>query len=517
MFRSPYPDVVLPAGTLTEVVFGRARDRLYQAALVDATTGRALTYGDLLDRVRRVAAGLAALGIRKGDVVLLTSPNSPEFAVVFHAVAILGAIVSPANPANTSHEIAHQLLDAGATLAVTTAALADKVRAAIDESRLPVELVTIDAVPGTRSLAAIERDADPPAVAIDPAQDVVVLPYSSGTTGLPKGVMLTHRNLIANLVQIDAVEQTQWRAIVGVLPFFHIYGMVVILNLGLMRGATVVTLPRFEFEPFLKVLQDWRIEVAHIVPPVAVALAKHPAVDNYDLSQLKCLFSGAAPLGAELTDAVYERLRVTVRQGYGMTEASPATHYTGPGYERAGKTGRLLPCTECRVVDSETGRDLGAGEAGEVWVRGPQVMKGYLNNPEATARTVDTDGWLHTGDIGVVDTDGHLSVVDRLKELIKLKGFQVAPAELEAMLLKHPRIADVAVIPVPDADAGEVPKAIVVARGAITADEVIAFVHAEVAHYKRIRYVEFIDAIPKSASGKILRRVLVERERVARA
>ncbi len=258
MFRSPYPDVVLPAGTLTEVVFGRARNRLYQAALVDATTGRALTYGDLLDRVRRVAAGLAALGIRKGDVVLLTSPNSPEFAVVFHAVAILGAIVSPANPANTSHEIAHQLLDAGATLAVTTAALADKVRAAIDESRLPVELVTIDDAPGTRSLAAIERDADPPAVAIDPAQDVVVLPYSSGTTGLPKGVMLTHRNLIANLVQIDAVEQTRWRAIVGVLPFFHIYGMVVILNLGLMRGATVVTLPRFELEPFLKVLQDWR-------------------------------------------------------------------------------------------------------------------------------------------------------------------------------------------------------------------------------------------------------------------
>jgi acyl-CoA synthetase (AMP-forming)/AMP-acid ligase II len=517
VFHSPYPDVTLPAKTLTEVVLGGAAAYPDRVALVDGVTGRALRYGELLEQVRRLAAGLAELGIRQNDVAMLVAPNSPEFAVVFHALVRVGAIVTPANPANTSSELAHQLVDASARLVFTTAALIEKVRAAIGETRRAIEIVTIDEAPGARSLAAVARDADPPAVVVDSAEDVVVLPYSSGTTGLPKGVMLTHRNLIANLVQIDSVETMEWRAVVGVLPFFHIYGMVVILNIALMRGATVVTLPRFELEPFLKVLQDWRIAIAHIVPPVAVALAKHPAVDRYDLSALECLFSGAAPLGAELTDAVYQRFGATVRQGYGMTEASPATHYTAPGKERAGKTGLLLPLTECRVVDPESQLELSAGAPGEIWVRGPQVMKGYLNNPEATARTVDADGWLRTGDIGVVDADGHLTVVDRLKELIKVKGFQVPPAELEALLLKHPRIADCAVIPVPDDDAGEVPKALVVARDALTADEVIAFVHAQVAHYKRVRYVEFIDAIPKSPSGKILRRVLVERERAAHA
>jgi acyl-CoA synthetase (AMP-forming)/AMP-acid ligase II len=288
------------------------------------------------------------------------------------------------------------------------------------------------------------------------------------------------------------------------------------MNFGLMRGATIVTMPRFEFEPFLKVLQDWPIALAHIVPPVAVALAKHPVVDNYKLSHLKWLLCAAAPLGAEVTEAVQRRLNVTLRQAYGMTEASPATHFTGPDANRAGKVGPLVPLTECRVVDPESGHDLPAGQPGEVWVRGPQVMKGYLKNPEATARTVDSDGWLHTGDIGFVDDDSYLTVVDRLKELIKVKGYQVAPAELESLLLKHPHIADVAVIPVADDDAGEVPKAIVVARGPLTADDVMAFVHREVAHYKRIRHVAFVDAIPKSASGKILRRVLVEQERAAR-
>ncbi|HEY6924548.1 MAG TPA: 4-coumarate--CoA ligase family protein [Steroidobacteraceae bacterium] len=519
MFRSPHGEITVPQQSLTEFVLNEGRGQTRQAALVDGVSGRAVTHGELREQVRRIAAGLSAIGIRKGDVVGLCSPNSPEFAIAFHAAARLGATVTPANPANTAHELAHQLRDAGAKLLIASAALADKAREAIAESRHAIELIaTNDTAPGLRSLASIARDVDPPPVTINPTTDVVALPYSSGTTGLPKGVMLTHRNLVANLVQLEAVERSGLHSFIGVLPFFHIYGLVVVLNFGLRMGTTIVTLPRFEPESFLKALQDWRVEIAHIVPPMAVALAKHPAVKSYDLRHLEALFSGAAPLGPSVTEALQQRLNVLVKQGYGMTEASPLTHYSDThSIVRPGTVGRLVPSTECRIVDVESGRDADVGAAGEIWIRGPQVMQGYLNNPEATAHTVDQDGWLHTGDIGTVDADGYFTIVDRLKELIKVKGYQVAPAELEALLLQHPHIADAAVIPVLDEECGEVPKALVVARGHLTAAEVIAFVHAQVAHYKRIHRVAFVDAIPKSASGKILRRVLVAQERGAHA
>jgi acyl-CoA synthetase (AMP-forming)/AMP-acid ligase II len=497
---------------LTQLVLGGVDAHRDRAALVDGVTGRVLPFGELSDQVRRVAAGLAGR-IDKGDVVAIWSPNVPEYAVVFHAVARLGGILTTINPAYGADEVAFQLRDANVKLLVTTAALVERARDAIRLTTASIEIITIDAVPGLPSLASIAIDADPPAVAINPSTDVVALPYSSGTTGLPKGVMLTHRNLIANLVQIDACESRDLTAFVGVLPFFHIYGMVVLMNYALMRGITVVTLPRFELEAFLRVLQDWRIELAHVAPPIVVALAKHPSVGNYDLSKLKWLFSGAAPLGAEVTDAVERRLSVRVRQGYGMTECSPASHYTPPGTERMGKAGLLVPGTECVLVDPASGARVGHGASGEVWVRGPQVMKGYLNNPDATAATVDADGWLHTGDIGVIDADGYLEVTDRLKELIKVKGYQVAPAELEALLLKHPKIADAAVIPIADEDAGQRPKAFIVASEPVSSDEVMQFVDAHVAHYKRLAAVTFIDRIPKSPSGKILRRVLVEQER----
>jgi acyl-CoA synthetase (AMP-forming)/AMP-acid ligase II len=514
-YRSPYPDIQVPNIDLTEQVFRHAASKPDAVAMADGLTGRTITYGSLLDQIRKTAAGLAARGIGKGDVVSLWSPNVPEWPVVFFAVVKLGGIVHTSNPVSTPEELAFQLNDANAKMLFTIGALADKAKAAIAESK--IELFTIDETPGIPSLASLAIDKDPPPVSIDPALDICALPYSSGTTGLPKGVMLTHRNVVAQLNQIEAIESVEMPALLGVLPFFHIYGMVIILMHGFMRAATIVTLPKFEFEPFLKVLQQWPITSAHIVPPVVVALGKHPIVDNYKFPHLKYIFSGAAPLGPELTEAVEKRLNIKIRQGYGMTEASPATHYTVAGTERAGTVGQLMPSIEMRIIDPESGKDVPTGGAGEVWVRGPNVMKGYLNNPEATARTVDADGWLHTGDIGVVDADGYLTVVDRLKELIKVKGFQVAPAELESLLLKHPQIADVAVIPVPDERSGEVPKAIVVKRDPLTAEEVIAFLEPKVAHYKCIKHVAFVDAIPKSPSGKILRRVLVEKERLARA
>jgi acyl-CoA synthetase (AMP-forming)/AMP-acid ligase II len=515
-YRSPYPDVTVPDLSLFDMVLGKAANRGDAIAMADGISGRTISYASLMDQIRRVAAGLAARGITKGDVVSLWSPNVPEWPVAFFGAVRIGAIVHTSNPVSTPEELAFQLADGNAKILITVNALAEKARAAIVESKKSIELITIDDTPGLPSLASIMVDAEPPAVTIDPANDLVALPYSSGTTGLPKGVMLTHRNVVAQLQQIDAIENTAMPALLGVLPFFHIYGMVIIMMHGLMRGAIIVTMPRFEFEPFLKVLQDWPITSAHIVPPVVVGLGKHPAVDNYTFPHLKFLFCGAAPLGVELTEAVEKRLNVKIRQGYGMTEASPATHYTVAGTERAGTVGLLMPSIEMRIIDPGSANDVPTGQPGEVWVRGPNVMKGYLNNPEATASTVDGDGWLHTGDIGFVDADGYLTVVDRLKELIKVKGFQVAPAELESLLLKHPQIADVAVIPVADEDCGEVPKAIIVKRDPLTADEVIAYLLPKVAHYKRVRHVAFVDAIPKSPSGKILRRVLVEKERAAR-
>jgi acyl-CoA synthetase (AMP-forming)/AMP-acid ligase II len=270
----------------------------------------------------------------------------------------------------------------------------------------------------------------------------------------------------------------------------------------------------------LATLERHRVTHAHVVPPIMLALARHPAVDSYDLSSLRSVFTGAAPLGEQIAREVSERLGCVVMQGYGMTETSPATHMTPrePEKMKAGSVGWVVPNTECKIVDVETGAELGANAEGEICVRGPQVMKGYLNCPEATAGTIDSEGWLHTGDIGCADVDGHFFIVDRKKELIKYKGYQVAPAELEALLLSHPSVADCAVIPAPDEEAGEVPKAFVVLKTdhAATTGDLISFVASHVSPHKKIRRVEFIEQIPKSPSGKILRRLLVARERAAR-
>jgi 4-coumarate--CoA ligase len=324
--------------------------------------------------------------------------------------------------------------------------------------------------------------------------------------------MLTHHNLVANICQCDhaIVYTPDGEVALAFLPFFHIYGMQVLMNGLLANGVTVVTLPRFDLDQALGLVQQHRISRFFAVPPVVLALAKHPAVDNYDLSSLKQVFSGAAPLGGEIALEASARIGCEVVQGYGMTELSPVSHTTPPGMFKSGSSGVTVSNTESRIVDPETGEDQPVGGTGELWVRGPQVMKGYLNNPEATAATIDADGWLHTGDVAVIDEDGHMTVVDRVKELIKYNGFQVPPAELEALLITHPAILDVAVIGIPDDSAGELPKAFVVRAPGTEIDEdaVKDFVREHVASYKQIRLVEFVAEIPKSASGKILRRML---------
>ena len=516
IFKSPHPDVALPDVALHEFVLGGAAALGDKPALIDAASGRSLSYAALAGGVPRVAAGLAARGLRPGDVVGVFMPNAPEFALAFHGTLAAGGVVTTINSLCTVQDAAFQLRDARARFLVTVPPFLD--RAAPVAQLVGIEEVfVIGSARGATPFATLlASDAPVPRVSIDPATDLAALPYSSGTTGFPKGVMLTHRNLVANLLQTDPVHPlTAQDRVMAVLPFFHIYGMQVVLNLALRRGATLVTMPKFELEPFLGALERYRITRAFVVPPLVLALAKHPAVDRYDLSSLCGMMSGAAPLDAALETACARRVGCPLIQGYGLTEASPVTHANpfAAGTVKPGTVGPLLPNTECRIVDPVTGADLGRDEDGELLIRGPQVMSGYLNNPEATAATLDRDGWLHTGDIGHVDADGYFTIVDRLKELIKYKGFQVAPAELEAVLCTHPAVADAAVIPIADEECGEVPKAFVVLKGETSPAALIAYVAEHVAPYKKIRVIEVIEAIPKSPSGKILRRLLKERER----
>jgi acyl-CoA synthetase (AMP-forming)/AMP-acid ligase II len=505
------PDLDLAGFTLR-----RARELGDKPALIDGLTGRTLSYAELERSVRAFAAGLAALGFAAGDTFAIYMPNAPEYAVAFHGVLAAGGRCTTANPLYTARELGDQLADAEATMLLTSPPFLDTAREAAAHAG-DCRVFVLGGAGGDGSYEDLLGDPDSaPRLAIDPATDIAAIPYSSGTTGLNKGVMLSHRNLVANMVQGAAAHGfAPEDVIIAVLPFFHVYGLCVIMNTGLMAGATLVTMPRFELEQFLQVLERYRVTRAPVVPPIVLALAKHPAVAGYDLSALQAIGSGAAPLGPEIAEEASRRIGCRVGQGYGMTETSPVTHLVPQLAEtsRPGSVGLPIPGTECRLVDPATGVDVARGERGELLIRGPQVMLGYLGKPEATAAMIDPEGWLHTGDVATVDEDGWFTIVDRVKELIKYKGFQVAPAELEAILITHPGVADCAVIGVPDAEAGELPKAFVVpvAGVELDADEVLAFLAAEVAPHKRLRAIEVIDAIPKSASGKILRRLLRER------
>ncbi|MEV0976894.1 4-coumarate--CoA ligase family protein [Streptomyces sp. NPDC049915] len=521
MFRSEYADVQPVDLPIHEAVLGRAAEFADTPALVDGTDGTTLTY-EQVDRFhRRIAAALAEAGVRKGDVLALHSPNTVFFPIAFYAATRAGASVTTAHPLATAEEFAKQLADCAARWIITVSPLLGIAQRAAELAGGIAEIFVCDQVSGHRSLIDMLACAAPePSVAIDPAADVAALPYSSGTTGIPKGVMLTHRQIATNLAQLEpAITTGPGERILAVLPFFHIYGLTALMNAPLRKGATVVVLPRFELETFLAALQNHRITGLYVAPPIVLALAKHPLVAHYDLSSLKYLVSAAAPLDAALAAACSQRLGLPpVGQAYGMTELSPGTHVVpldAMGDAPAGTVGKLIAGTEMRIVSlDDPGKDLSTGQSGEILIRGPQVMKGYLGRPDATAAMIDTDGWLHTGDVGHVDEDGWLFVVDRVKELIKYKGFQVAPAELEALLLTHPGIADAAVTGDHDADGNEIPHAHVVRRPTapdLTDGDIMMYVAERVAPYKRIRKVTFIDTVPRAASGKILRRRLRER------
>jgi len=508
----------VPDVDLASFVLRRAGELGEKPALIDGPSGRALSYAGLERLVRSFAAGLAARGFVKGDTFAIYMPNAPEYAVAFHGVVAAGGRCTTVNPLYTARELGHQLADCGASMLLTAPAFLEQARKAAKEAG-GCEVFVLGEAGGVSTFSELLGDPEAaPKLTIDPAVDIAAIPYSSGTTGLNKGVMLSHRNLVANMVQTEGVlAVSQDDIVMAVLPLFHVYGMCIVMNLGLLAGATLVTMPRFDLEQFLDLLERHRVTRAYVVPPIALALAKDPAVERRDLSALKHILCGAAPLGGDLAEEVAERIGCSVSQGCGMTEMSPVTHMVPPSSaaKKPGSIGPPIPGTECRLIDSDTGRDSEPGGSGELWMRGPQVMQGYLGNRKATAAMIDDDGWLHSGDVAIVDEDGWFAIVDRVKELIKYKGFQVAPAELEAILITHPQVADCAVIGVPDEETGELPKAFVVPVGDdLDTGMLTAFIAQQVAPHKRIRAIELVDEIPKSPSGKILRRLLRDREPV---
>lgn len=528
IFTSPYEDVEIPNVSLYDFIFEGLSDADAQrVAIVDGPSGTTTTYGELKRQIDTIAGALAARGIAPGDVVALHAPNIPAFVAVFHGILRAGATVTTVTALYTAADIERQLRESGARLLFTVSALgAQSLPGAAAAGLANEQVIVLDGAEGYPNLGELlASDAPAPVRNFDPANHLAVLPFSSGTSGTPKGVMLTHRNLVANVLQSEpALDLDGDDRVLAVLPFTHIYGLTVLLNVALHRRSRLITLPKFDLPEFLRAIQDEQATAVFIAPPIAVALAKHPLVAQYDLSSIDVVLSGAAALDEQLAHSLGLRLGTRILQGYGMTETSPVTHVIPRDRDdlSRGSIGVLVRNTEARVVDIETGEDVavpedGLSEPGELLIRGPQVMVGYMHHHGATSATIGADGFLHTGDIVRTDAQGQVFVVDRLKELIKYKGYQVPPAELEALLLTNSKIADAAVVGYPDDDAGELPKAFVVRQpdAELSEQEVLDFVAEHTAPHKKVRLVEFIDVIPKSSSGKILRRELRARDAAA--
>jgi len=504
--QAPYEEIPLPE------LLRRSAERFGDKPALIGADGTTRTYREIWSHARKVARLLQDHGIEKGDKVGIFSPNHVDYASVFYGILLAGATVNTLNPLYREREIEHQLDDAEAVALFVFSPMAEPVEAARRNLPRLRHVWPIDNL--SDLLGGVSEEYRP--VAINAREDVAVLPYSSGTTGLPKGVMLTHYNISCAVKQCLATEQLTSDAVgLCVLPFFHIYGMTVLLSVGLALGTTGVVMMRFDVEQMLELVGKYGITNLYLAPPALLAMANVPNPSRFDTSCLRVVVSAAAPLPPEVAERLKSIYDCLVSQGYGLTETSPTANTNPLDRIKLESCGPPMADTFEKIVSLDTGEELPAGEVGEVAVQGPQVMKGYWKRPEETSECLSEDGWLLTGDIGWLDEDGYLYVLDRKKEMIKYKGYQVAPAELEAVLHEHPAVLDAAVIPKRHLEGGEIPKALVVLREGLEAspEELMAFVAEKVAPYKKIREVEYVSEVPKSAAGKILRRDLIERER----
>ncbi|KAN0000422.1 hypothetical protein ACTFIZ_000871 [Dictyostelium cf. discoideum] len=534
-FTSKYPNIYIPEKSVPQLILKHIRNKPDQVLFVDGLTFKEYSSYFVANCIEKVACGLNKLNIKKGDVVGVILPNLPEYVPIFHGTLLMGGITSLANPDYTIEELSHTLAAVSPRYLAVTLAVYEKIKNDLKRVFPSVEKVILFDIAG-QTLKEIDEltlgntngivmsfnqlinnnGKDYPIVRIDPKKDTAIIPFSSGTTGLFKGVCLSHYNIVSNTYQTQTFETSNLKkndTALCIIPLFHIFGLIMYLMLMVKQGHRVVILPKFETVRFLELIQKYKVAISFIVPPIAIMLAKSPIVDNFDLSSLRILFCGAAPLGSEVEDLIKERFkgRLIIKQGYGATELSPACILTPIGFLKSGSAGILVPNQLAKVISLETGENLGVGEKGEICIKGPNVMLGYYKNEKATNEVIDKDGFLKTGDIGYVDEDGHYFIVDRLKELIKCKGFQVPPAELEALLLSHPKVVDACVVGITNGDMGEVPRGFVVIKQneSLTEKELLDWAHPKIANYKHFRGgLFFIPAIPKSATGKLLRKNL---------
>ncbi|KEY70027.1 hypothetical protein S7711_04042 [Stachybotrys chartarum IBT 7711] len=501
-----------------------------QTLFVEGETGRSYTFAQIKDLSITFGKGLKhQLGWKKGDVLAFYTANNIDTPVVTLGLHWAGGIGSPANPMYTVEELARQLKDSGAKALITQKSFLVSATKAAQEAGVPLENILLlgdkDESGKFKHWTGITAKGawiQPRKTPIDPKKDLAFLVYSSGTTGMPKGVMLTHYNVVSNSVQGRRFDPRSlaWDhdSQLGLLPFFHIYGLSVVIGTTLFTGAKCIVMAKFDLEQACQLIQDHEITFLYVPPPIVLALGKHPLIDKYDLSSLRWINSGAAPLGKNLVEAVWNRLNIGVKQGYGLSETSPTTHsqFSDEFWKYHGSVGKLFPNMKAKIVDPD-GKEVPTGEQGELLLKGPNVFLGYWNRPEINKASFTEDGWFKTGDVVYVDKRGNFYVTDRIKELIKYKGFQVPPAELEAILLGREDIADVCVIGVWDEERQtEVPRAYVVPKQGVQPSDELAksiadYITEKVAPPKRLRGgVRFLDVIPKSAAGKILRRILVE-------